>query len=47
MSVRPWMGASFGYAGVDSLDMSCGYRCRGLSREQCVLLTAFVLIAVK
>ena len=22
VSARPWMGASFGYAGVDSLDMS-------------------------
>jgi hypothetical protein len=31
------MGASFGYAGVDSLDMSWLPLSRFLSREQCVL----------
>jgi hypothetical protein len=31
------MGASFKYAGVDSIDTCRGYHCRGLSREQWVL----------
>jgi hypothetical protein len=34
--VRPWMGASFKHAGVDSLDRPW-FHCRGLSREQWVL----------
>ena len=36
ISVRPWMGASFGYAGVDSLDMSWLPLSRFESRAACV-----------
>jgi hypothetical protein len=37
ISVRPWMGASFGYASADSLDISWLPLSRFESREQRVL----------
>ena len=36
MSARPWMGASFGYASADSLDMSWLPLSRFESRAACV-----------
>jgi hypothetical protein len=36
ISVRPWVGASFGYASVDSLDMSWLPLLRFESRAACV-----------